>query len=41
VIDGRPVDVAACGEIAAFYRAEIERIITHCDPWDPPQPPAT
>ena len=40
VIDGKPVDTAACGEIAAFYRAEIARIITHCDPWEPPDPPA-
>jgi phosphatidylserine/phosphatidylglycerophosphate/cardiolipin synthase-like enzyme len=39
VIGGKPVDKAACGEIAAFYRAEIERIITHCDAWDPPDPP--
>ena len=24
------------GGCAAFFRAEIERIITHCDAWEPP-----
>ena len=38
-IDGKPVDAAECARITGFFREEIERIITHCDPWEPPPPP--
>ncbi|MGH2969836.1 MAG: phospholipase D-like domain-containing protein [Solirubrobacteraceae bacterium] len=38
-IDGKPVDAAECARITGFFRDEIERIITHCDPWTPPDPP--
>ena len=30
------VDTAACGEITAYFRAEIERIIGHSESWTPP-----
>ena len=30
------VDTAACGEITGFFRAEIERILTHSESWTPP-----
>jgi len=30
------VDTAACGEITACFRAEIERILGHSEAWTPP-----
>src|SRR5919112_1218759 len=30
------VDTAACGQITAFFRGEIERIIGHSESWTPP-----
>ena len=30
------VDTAACGEITAFFRGEIERILGHSESWTPP-----
>ena len=32
---GGPVDHDACGEIAGFFRAEIERIIQDSEPYQP------
>jgi phosphatidylserine/phosphatidylglycerophosphate/cardiolipin synthase-like enzyme len=34
--DGGPVDHAECAAISGFFRAEIERIIAHSSPFQPP-----
>lgn len=35
-VGGATVDTAECAAITGFFRAEIERIIGHSDPWTPP-----